>query len=282
MMLIADSGSTKTDWRLIDEFNNIHQAQSIGLNPYFTSDGEMVEAMTTGTLKLFTATEVEEIHFYGSGCSSPSQISKVEKALSTVYVNAKYFVEHDLLGAARALCGTEPGIAVILGTGSNSCFFDGEFITRNVPSLGYVLGDEGSGAYIGKRFIAELLSGQAPDEMQVRFQKKFGLNRDDILQKIYMEPFPNRFLASFTKFLYTNLDLAYTKTLIHECFEAFFVAQIAKYEAHQKVPIHVVGSVGFYFNAILRDVAAKRNISLGNVLESPIAALTLYHLHAKN
>lgn len=279
MKLIADSGSTKTDWRLIDEFNNIHQAQTIGLNPYFTSEQEIIEALNTGPLKLFAPDEIEEVHFYGAGCSSEGQISKMEDALIQVYKAADIHVEHDLLGAARALCGNESGIASILGTGSNSCMYDGKFIVKNVPSLGYLLGDEGSGAYMGKHFISDLLGDAVPDELRTRFDKKFNLDREKILENVYMQPFPSRFLASFCRFLYQCLDLDYTRNLVAQSFNAFIDKQVSQYEGHQDLPLHVVGSIGFNFSAILREVAAERGIELGQVLQAPIAALTLFHIN---
>jgi len=279
MRLIADSGSTKTDWRLIDEFNNIHQAQTIGLNPYFTSEQEIVEALTTGPLKLFTPDEIEEVHFYGAGCSAEAQIKRMEDVLGQVYSAAKTHVEHDLLGAARALCGNKSGIASILGTGSNSCMYDGKHIVKNVPSLGYLLGDEGSGAYMGKQFISDLLGNAVPDEMKKRFNEKFNLDRDKILENVYMQPFPSRFLASFCRFLYKCLDLEYTKNLVDDSFSAFIDKQVSQYEGHQDLPLHVVGSIGFNFSANLRDVAERRGIELGQILKAPIAALTLFHIN---
>lgn len=282
MRLIADSGSTKTDWRLIDEFNNIHQAQTIGLNPYFTSEQEIVEALTTGPLKLFTPDEIEEVHFYGSGCSAEAQIKRMEGALGQVYSSAKTHVEHDLLGAARALCGNKSGIASILGTGSNSCMYDGKHIVKNVPSLGYLLGDEGSGAYMGKQFISDLLGNTVPDEMKKRFDEKFNLDRDKILENVYMQPLPSRFLAGFCRFLYKCLDLEYTKNLVDDSFSAFIDKQVSQYEGYQDIPLHVVGSVGFNFSANLRDVAERRGIEIGQILQAPIAALTLFHINDKS
>ncbi|NNE55774.1 MAG: N-acetylglucosamine kinase, partial [Flavobacteriales bacterium] len=186
------------------------------------------------------------------------------------------------LGAARALCGDKPGIAAILGTGSNSCLYDGEYIIKNIPSLGYVLGDEGSGAYIGKKFLGDVLSGKAPEELKTRFDKKFNLTKDKVLENIYMQPFPNRFLASFTRFLYQNLDIAYTKGLIRDCFQDFFDQRIKRYEGFGEMPVHFVGSVGFNFSAILREVAEDNQIEIGQILQAPIAALTLYHIHGKS
>ena len=282
MKLIADSGSTKTDWRLIDEFNNIHQAQSIGLNPYFTSENEIIEALTTGPLKLFATSDIKEVHFYGAGCSSEGPIKIMEDAMSRVYKTATLHIEHDLLGAARALCGKQKGIAGILGTGSNSCLFDGEFIAKNVPSLGYILGDEGSGAHMGRKFLADLLNDVVPKEMKDRFDKKFKLDREKILESVYMQPLPNRFLASFCNFLYQCLDLDYTRRLVSDSFSAFIDKQISQYDGYQELPLNLVGSIAFHFNAILRDVAAEREIIIGQILQAPIAALTLFHFNEQS
>lgn len=279
MMLIADSGSTKTDWRFIDEFNNIHHTQSVGLNPYFTSEAEMVEALTTGPIKLFSPGEIQQIHFYGAGCSSEAQITKVEQALQQVYPQAEILVEHDLLGAARALCGRQKGISAILGTGSNSCMYDGEFIVKNIASLGYVLGDEGSGGYIGKLFLADALRGDIPEKLAKKFEEKFKLTREKALENVYMQPFPNRFLASFTRFLYQNMEFQYTKDLIANSFRAFFEKQVMQYEGHENMPVNFVGSIAFNFSVILREVAEEKNMEVGQILQAPIAALTLYHIN---
>ncbi len=279
MKLIADSGGTKTDWRLIGEFNIIHQAKTDGLNPYFLSEIEIVDILKSDPLQMFPAEEIEEVVFYGAGCSGDIQISKMEKALSEVYSFAHVHVEHDLLGAARAICGRNEGIAVILGTGANTCYFNGEHIEANIPSLGYVLGDEGGGADLGKSLLKAFCLEEMPDHLDTAFRIKYGHTRDSLLQNIYSEPFPSRFLAHFTHFLSKNMDDPWVKDLIFERFELLFKKTILQYPESRHVPVGFVGSIAFHFSRYLRDVAESMGVQVGQILETPIAALTLFHMN---
>lgn len=278
MILIADSGSTKTDWRLIDREGNIHQTQTIGLNPYFVTDDQVIEALTAGPIKLVSPDEVIELHFYGSGIGNLEQRDRINNLLRRIYHMATICVEHDLLGAARALCADRAGIAVILGTGANSCVYNGEEITRNIPSLGYILGDEGSGAHLGKRWIQACLQGQAPQELREEFFRNYGVDRDHVLSRVYSGDRPNRFLASFVPFIYEHREQSFMKQLIEKAFYEHFELYLTKYPEHHDLPIHFCGSVAFYFQRYLRSIAENRGMLVGNVVQAPIAALTLYHL----
>lgn len=280
MILIADGGSTKTDWRLIDEKKQIHQYATSGFNPYF-QDTEFVHAeLITHLLPNLPSTIPSSkgaIYYYGAGCSNPEKNAIISDALRKCFPDFTIEVTHDLLGAARALCGRNPGIAAILGTGSNSCYYDGKEIIENVPSLGYLFGDEGSGANIGKTFIKAWLTNEVPESLSKRFYERFKLQREDILDNVYKKPLPNRFLASFSKFIYQNLKEQYVTDLVVGCFNEFFDKQISKYSTHKELAFNCVGSVGFYFSNLLRGVAEQRNIRIGKIIETPIAALTLYH-----
>lgn len=278
MILIADSGSTKTDWRLIDREGNIHQAQTIGLNPYFVSDDQFLHSLRSGPLKLFTAAEIRKVYFYGSGISSSDLSEKVKSLLKQVYSLAEINVEHDLLGAARALCGNEAGISAILGTGMNTCAFDGVHIVKNVPSLGYILGDEGSGADLGRRWVQAYLLNEAPADLIDDFYKGYGAGRDIILDRVYKGERPNRFLASFVPFVRKHLGDPFMLALVKEAFGVFFDRYIIRYEQYQEWPLHICGSIGFHFHHVLQLQAEERGITFGKVLQKPIAALTLYHL----
>lgn len=280
MILIADSGSTKTDWRLIDREGNIHQAQTIGLNPYFVTDEKILETLQVGPVKLFTATEVRQVYFYGSGVSNSQQQERLERILKFVYSLAEVHVEHDLLGAARALCGHDSGIPVILGTGANSCAFDGEHIVANIPSLGYILGDEGSGADLGKRWAMAYLQKKAPKELIDDFYTGYGVDKDLILDKVYSGERPNRFLASFAPFIRKHSGNPFMLELIKGSFTELFDNYITRLDQHKEWPMHVCGSIGYHFHHILSIMAEERGITFGQVIQKPIAALTLYHLES--
>lgn len=281
MILIADSGSTKTDWRLIDDQKEIHQFKTMGFNPYFVEEEFMVDELMNKLLpeinKIISKNQLN-IYFYGAGCSVEEQKNVIRGALKKCFPNAVIEVEHDLLAAARALCGKEEGIAAILGTGSNSCYYDGENIVENIISLGYVLGDEGSGAHLGKTFISAYLNKELPENIRENFEARFKTNKDEILEAVYRKPFPNRYLASFSKFIFQNSKEIYLMNLVSDCLEQFLEKHICKYEKYQELPLNCVGSVAFYYADILRKLAAKKNIKIGKIIASPIAALTLYHL----
>lgn len=282
MMLIADSGSTKTDWRLVDENKNIHQFSTAGFNPLFQSTEVISKELREVLLPQLLSAGIEagrpmQIFYYGASCSSEERSKIVRDAIAQNFPKAEIEVEHDLLGAARALCGHEAGIAAILGTGSNSCYYDGKEIVENVPSLGFILGDEGSGAHIGKRFITDYLYKEMPADLAQRFYDRFKITKEDVLDAVYKKPMPSRFLASFSKFIYQNLKEQYVVDLVANCFRDFFDRQVCKYEKHKEVQLHSVGSVGFYYSNILRAVAVEKGVSTGRIIETPIAGLTLYH-----
>lgn len=278
MILIADSGSTKTDWRFIDSEKKIHQFSTIGFNPYFHTTESIVTEIKEHLLPQLLIDAHLNIFFYGSGCSNEQKCGIVTDALKTCFPNSTIEIYHDLLGAARAACGKKEGIAAILGTGSNSCYYDGTNIVENVDSLGYILGDEGSGAYIGKKLIQSYLNKELPTELSNRFYERYKITKDDVLEAVYKKPSPNKYLASFSKFAYQNLKEQYMIDLVAKCFEDFFDKHICKYSKHKEVKMSCVGSVGFYYSNILRAVALNKGVVIDNILEAPIAGLTLYHL----
>jgi glucosamine kinase len=284
MILIADSGSTKTDWRLIDDEQKIHQYTTQGTNPYFqTKDqiSEIVRSELLPQLSIRPETFHPEIYFYGAGCSAEQKKLIVKEALSAIFPAADIHVETDLLGAARSVCGHLPGIVAILGTGMNTCYYDGKRIVMSRTSLGYILGDEGSGAHIGKTLVQHYLNDELPGELSIRFSERFKLSKDEIIDAVYRKPMPNRFLASFSKFAFQNIKEQFMIDLVSKCFTEFFDRHICKYPQHKELKLSCVGSVAFYYSNILRSIGEDRGVHIDTIVETPIAGLTLYHLEKK-
>jgi len=277
MILIADSGSTKTDWVLVDMEGQTRRYETVGFNPYFVPAEEMREILDKFLVPFINNEGVKEVYYYGSGCSTKNKCFIVEEALERVFPNADMEVEHDLLGAARGLFGKTAGIACILGTGSNSCLYDGNHIIENVPSLGYLFGDEGSGAHIGKVFIRDYLRGKLPKDISKAFDEKYNLNLEKILDSVYNQPWPNRFLASFMEFIAGYKDNRYIQSLVHSSFRKFFGEQITKYTDYDKTVVSCVGSVGYYFKKVMEEVATSYHVNLKAVKKDPIRGLIKFH-----
>lgn len=278
MILIADSGSTKTDWRMIASSGEISQARTVGFNPYF-QDADSIAVELVKSLKPLVSESVTEVYYYGTGCGTESSCAIVQQAIQQVFSEATTVsVASDLLGAARALCGHEVGIACILGTGSNSCYYDGEQIGYQIPNLGFWLGDEGSGGNLGKTLVTNyLLKDLAPD-LETKFEKRFpNTTRDLVLENAYKKPFPNRYFASFSKFLFDNRSHPQAYRLVYDSFDLFFQKYICKYPDYKQLKVHFTGSVAFYYSDILRQVANDKGVTVKNIMETPIAGLTLYH-----
>ena len=277
MILIADSGATKTDWRIINSQGEIQQAKTIGLSPYYQTFDSIAAELTQNLLP-FVKEEVAEIHFYGTGCAGEEPCAIVRRGLQAVFPSAQTIeVDSDMLGAARGLCGHEAGIACILGTGSNNCLYDGRDIADKIPSLGFWLGDEGSGGYLGKTLVVAFLQKEMPEDLAVKFAKRYGLNREIVLENAYKQPFPNRYFAGFSKFLFDNRSHPFAYTLVYDAFGEFLTKYVCKLPDYQKYKTHFVGSVAFYYSDILRRAAAEKGIVVGHIMETPIAGLTLYH-----
>jgi glucosamine kinase len=287
MILIADSGSTKTDWRLINDNNETYQFNTMGFNPYFQDStviaNELKQKLLPEINKIITKeNNALHIYFYGAGCSSVEKCDIVETAIRHVFPKAKIEIEHDLLAAARALCGNKEGIAAIMGTGSNSCYYNGEKIMSNVASLGYILGDEGSGAYIGKHFICDYLNKDIPQHIADHFRKTYQLSKENILDAVYTQPMPGKFLASFSRFINQHRNEPYFIDLVEHNFEMFFNKHICKYENYQKINLSCLGSVAYYYSDTLHKVAEKKGVTINKVIESPIADLTAYHFSKRS
>ena len=276
LILIADSGSTKTEWCFLDgKKKKLLYTQ--GLSPYFLSGGQIKSVLEIELLPNIKKIIPTEIFFYGTGCSNPANVKIVKEALKTVFKKAKVTVDHDLMGAAKAVCGKQKGITCILGTGSNSCFYDGKKIVKNSPGLGYVLGDEGSGAYLGKKVIQYFLYNTFEPELMDRFKAKFNTNSIDILDAVYKQPLPNRYLANFAVFLQENRGHYMIENIIEDGFNDFFFNHVYKYRESWTMPINFVGSIAYGFKDVLKDMCHSYELQLGKVLKNPMEGLIKYH-----
>jgi N-acetylglucosamine kinase-like BadF-type ATPase len=276
MILIADSGSTKTDWRLIDGQGKVEQAKTTGFNPYQNNEEEIFIELDR-SLKPVLSAKPDKIFYYGAGCKARDKAALVTRAIQKAFPESEVVVDHDLLAAARSLCGNEAGIACILGTGSNSCLYDGHNIVEHRLSLAFILGDEGSGAVMGKMLVKKYLDEELPAHLAEKFKKRYNPNPEEILDFVYKKPFPNRYLSGFSQFLYHNMDDPFIYKMIYDSFSDFFDKTILRYTDYQKYPAHFVGSIAFYYSNILRQVANDKGVVVKNILETPIAGLTLYH-----
>lgn len=276
MILIADSGSTKTDWVLCDKDTVVTRVRTQGFNPTL-QESEAIHDILSQELAGKIDTEAPNaIYFYGAGCAYDEANKRIRNALEKIFTTKNIEINSDLLAAARAMCGHDEGIACILGTGSNSCLFDGEKITENTPSLGYILGDEGSGAFLGRQLISNCLKRQLSDTICDKFLKQYNLSIATILESVYHRPLPNRYLAGFVPFLAENRKNSEIHSLLIHCFRLFFQRNTMVYR-RSWLPIHIVGGVGLAFANELKETAESLGLSIGNIVESPMNGLIEYH-----
>ena len=277
MILIADSGSTKTHWFLMAANGQTSEFFTDGINPFYqTSDG--IKASISNQLlpqmgHLMWVGPVTDIFFYGAGCT-PEKKKLVVEALQACFRQAAVTVESDMVGAARGLIGHTDGIACILGTGSNSCLFDGTNIVKNVPALGFILGDEGSGAVLGKRLVADLLKNQLGEELKQKFLTQYNTTQAEIIDNVYRKPFPNRYLASMSKFAAENIDNPQIYALVYDHFNQFVVRNLKQYPV---LPVGFIGSIAYYYQDVLKKVLADNGFQLAQILQSPMEGLKEYH-----
>lgn len=277
MILIADSGSTKTDWVLLDEKNQLRY-KTIGYNPYFINSENIYHSLSEKLTPEFEPTIVKKVFFYGAGCSTPANASIVCNALTRCFINSEISVGHDMLAAARALLGNEKGFAAIIGTGSNTCIYDGREVEKNIDSLGYLMGDEGSGSYIGKKIVRDYMRGYLPKDLHDKFKENYHLSNNDIFDALYNKPLPNRFLAGFCMFADNNKEHPYVREIVKDSFNDFFKNLVSKYPGYDNYTFNCVGSVGHIFQDILTEVARSYNMDTGKIIHSPIEDLVKYHL----
>lgn len=278
MILIADSGSTKTDWVLIDAGGETGRCVTIGLNPHFNQEEDVAGAVSGQPMLQEAAGSVEAIYFYGAGCSSPGRQEIIARGLKSVFPGARIVVDHDLTAAVYALYDGEPCIACILGTGSNSTYTDGHRSYQEVPSLGYVLGDEGSGAYYGKLLLRDFLYLRMPQLLHEEFAAEFGLEKEAIFERVYRQPNANVWLASFAPFLTVRRTHTYVREMVLRGMAEFLDMHVRAYPMHSDVPVHFAGSLASIFETELREAATARGIRIGRIVRKPIDNLVQYHL----
>lgn len=275
MILIADSGSTKTEWALLPGTATF---KTKGISPYFLSTEQIVLLLQQELLPQILAPEnITQIYYYGTGCTAPATVSTVCNALAVLFPLAVIKITYDLVASAHALCGNEKGIVSILGTGSNSCYYNGKEIERNNPGLGYILGDEGSGAYLGKTIIAEYLYGKLSKDLEQAFEEKFDIDKHSLLEKVYASTLPNRFLASFSIFFAAHRGEIQLERLLQEVLTLFFSKHILIYDQSVSVPIHFTGSIAWAYQDVLMELCKIHKLKMGRIVKAPIKELMKYY-----
>jgi glucosamine kinase len=276
IILIADSGSTKAEWCLLDGKKR-KTILTQGISPYFFDTDQIHQILAAELKPKMKNVEPDEIYYYGTGCGSPENIKSVKQALKKIFNKAKISVDHDLMGAAKALCGREKGVACILGTGSNSCYYNGKKIIKNSPGLGFILGDEGSGAYLGKKVVQYYLYNTFDPDLMDRFNAKYNTTSIEILDAVYKRPLPNRYLAGFVPFLVENRGHFMIENIIEDSFNDFFFNHVYKYRESWIMPIHFIGSVAFGFKDVLKEMCDTYELQLGRVMKKPMDGLVNFH-----
>lgn len=278
MILLADSGSTKTDWGLVENGKLVKRLRTSGMNPFQMSEEAITEEIKTHLVPELPGTVLDEVHFYGAGCTKEKQ-PIVERALrANLTINGECEVASDMLGAARGICDHKPGIACILGTGSNSCSYDGKNLVKNVSPLGFILGDEGSGAVLGKLLVGDVLKNQMPEAITKRFFEKYKLTSAEIIDRVYRQPKPNTFLASFVPFLEENIDEPKIYNLVKESFRSFLRRNVMQYDGWQTLPIGFNGSIAKIYKKPLLEALEEEGMHLGRIIQAPMEAMVEYHV----
>lgn len=278
MLLIADSGSTKTDWRLVRADGQARVIQTDGFNPYYQTVDQMAAVLQAQLLPHIVNEPVTNVFFYGAGCSGPAVNPIVADALQMILPGLQtVIVNSDMLGAARAAAGHEPGIVCILGTGSNACCYDGKQIIRGIQSLGFWLGDEGSGGYLGKTLVRDFFQERLPADLRAAFQNRYALDRAALLENAYQKPFPNRYFASFTPFLSENITHPHVVGLVTDAFELFLTTYVKCFPEANQWPVHFVGSIAYYFAEPLHQAVQQTNLIMGRIVKAPANRLIEYH-----
>lgn len=280
MILLADGGSTKTDWRLASNGMQVTQIFTKGMNPLFRSGEDICNEIKEYVTPCVRGYNIRSVRFFGAGCASPELNKIVADAIAKNFDTQQITVDSDLLAAARGLCGKDKGVACILGTGSNSCYYDGENIKEQVSPLGYILGDEGSGAVLGKLFIGACLKNQLTKGVKERFFEETNLTPAEIIDKVYRQPMPNRFLAGLSPFLAKNLNDESIYRLVYSSFRDFFIKNVMQYD-YPNNEAHFIGSVAYHYSHVLKHVAADLGITIGKIEQSPMEGLIQYYTSNK-
>lgn len=276
MKVIVDSGSTKADWKFLsgEEETSLH---TMGFNPVFHSSDQIEQEVNKAFKGIIDLEQEAEIYFYGSGCWDKKRKVIIENGLKRVFTNAKIDVHHDLLGAARATCGNDPGISCIIGTGSNTCLYDGKDVIDNVTNLGYLCGDEGSGTHLGKKLIRHYFYRELPKGLEEEFEIFVGGGKQKILDTVYDGTPPNVYLASFTRFMSEHVDHPFIQRILYRSFAEFIDRHVRKYHGHLRLPVHFIGSIAYVFQDMLKIVLTERAMHHGIFIKQPIDNLVAYH-----
>lgn len=275
-VFIADSGSTKCEWCLVHDGKK-KKIITTGISPYFLDNRQITALLQKELLPKIKGFDISQIFFYGTGLKNNDNKKIVRSALKTIFKDAGIEIETDLFGAARALCGDQKGICCILGTGSNSCYYNGKKIIKNSPGIGYVLGDEGSGAFLGKKVIQHFLYNTFDEDLVLAFNNKYNTTPDEILMNVYRKPLPNRYLASFAIFLAENRGHYIIENIIEDGLNDFFFAHLMKYRESWLYPVHFTGSIAYGFKDVLKSLCISYELTLGNILKQPMEGLVKYH-----
>ncbi|MCH3883156.1 MULTISPECIES: N-acetylglucosamine kinase [Tenacibaculum] len=283
MILIADGGSTKADWIALNtNKEEVFRVRTLGLNPAVVAEDELENRIINMFQLIDIKDKVTQIHFYGAGCGTPKPINILRNVMQKIFVNAEINIAEDMLAAVYAASGNKPAIVCILGTGSNSCYFDGKTTQMLVPSLGYILMDEASGNYFGKILIRDYYYKKMPKRIRKEFEKQFVLDADTIKLNIYRQPNPNMYLASFAKFMFEFKDEKYIRKLIKKGYQEFFKYRVLPFKKDNSTPIYFIGSIAYYFRDTLEKVAEKHNLKISDVIQRPIDNLLEYHKNLIN
>lgn len=277
MILLADGGSTSVEWSLIDKEGLIKQVKTPGANPFFRTMEDIRDEWQSTLVPQLPLKGIRGVYFFGAGCATPERNEVIREAIASNIDTPDIEVGSDLLAAAKGLCKHQPGIACIIGTGSNSCFYDGKDIVQNVSPLGYILGDEGSGAVLGKLLIGAALKNQLTDGLKEKFLKQFDLTPAIILERVYRAPLANQFLAELSVFLHQNMDDLSIRQLATDAFREFFIKNVMQYD-YKSHSVHFTGSVAYHYKEVLKEIAYSLEIKIGNIEQSPMKGLTDYYL----
>ncbi len=278
MILIADGGSTKTDWVAIDHKKELFRTRTKGLNPAILNEQKLRERILNNYELEKEKTKVKQVFFYGAGCGTPQAVHKLEKVLQEIFPQAKIAVAEDMLAAVYAASGGKESIVAILGTGSNSCYYDGEQMHMLYPSLGYILMDEASGNWFGKQLIIDYYNKKMPGELARDFEKKYDLSAESIKVNLYQKEAPNTYLAHFAEFMFDHRDEQYIQSLLKSGFALFIENRILPYPKAKEVPVYFIGSIAWFFKPTLKEIALKKGIHIKNIIRRPINHLIDYHL----
>lgn len=279
MILIADSGSTKTDWKLVSNSSEMN-FQTPGINPVFQDKTEIVSTQQP-FFTTIPSQSIQRVYFYGAGCLPGLPTQTVHEALNLLFPQAIIEVADDMLGAARALLHNSAGIACILGTGANSCLYNGRQITDKIPALGFILGDEGSGAYLGKELLNQYFKRALPDDLNQAITKELKPNLQQVIQSVYRKEYPNRYLAQYAKFIGIHQNHPHIQELLKKSFATFFEKNVQRYPNYENLPVALTGSIAFHFSEILKEVAKECHIQIKKILANPIQELAAYHQYQK-